>query len=80
MSSQKTKVAVPSGLFTTYFSVASTKGRFNTGRGIEGIGVPPHIVTPYDAGDLTQRVDTQIRRAEEFLTKGLPKEHVAWPG
>ena len=80
MSSQKTKVAVPSGLFAAYFSIASNKGRFNGGRGIEGLGVPPNIVTPYDAEDLAQGVDTQIRRAEEFLTKGLPKEQVAWPG
>jgi carboxyl-terminal processing protease len=80
MSSQKTKIVVPSGLFSVYFSVGSNKGRFNGGKGIEGIGVPPHIVTPYEAADLTARVDTQIRRAEEFLTKGFPKDIVAWKG
>jgi carboxyl-terminal processing protease len=80
MSSQKTKLPVPSGLFSVYFSVASNKGRFNEGRGIEGIGVPPHIVTPYEAADLAARVDTQIRRAEEYLVKGFPKDVVAWKG
>jgi hypothetical protein len=78
MSSQKEKLPVPSGLFAVYFSIASNKGRFNGGRGIEGIGVPPHEVTPYDPADLRASIDTQIKRAEEFLTKGLPKEKVPW--
>lgn len=77
-SSQKEKLSVPSGLFTVYFSVASNKGRFNGGRGIEGIGVPPHEVTPYDPMDLARGIDTQIRRAEELLTKGLPGNKVPW--
>ena len=78
MSAQKTTIAVPSGLFSVRFAVASNKGRFNEGRGIEGIGVPPHEVTPYDPADLARGVDTQIRRAEEFLSRGLPKERVPW--
>ncbi len=78
MSSQKTVITVPSKLFSVRFSVASNKGRFNGGRGIEGIGVPPHEVTPYDPADLRRGIDTQIRRAEEFLKAGLPKEKVAW--
>jgi hypothetical protein len=80
MSSQKETLPVPSGLFSVRFSVGSNKSRFNGGRGIEGIGVPPQIVTPYEAADLIRSVDTQIRRAAEFLAKPLPKEHVAWPG
>ena len=76
MSSQKEKLPVPSGLFAVYFSVASNKGRFNGGRGIEGIGVEPHEVTPYEAADLRGGIDTQIKRAEEFLAKSLP--NVAW--
>jgi carboxyl-terminal processing protease len=78
MSSQKTVITVPSGLFSVRFSVASNKGRFNGGRGIEGIGVPPHEVTPYEPADLAGGVDTQIRRAEEFLKLGLPKERIPW--
>src|SRR6185503_16007801 len=35
MSSSKETLPVPSGLFSAYFSVASNKGRFNAGRGIE---------------------------------------------
>jgi C-terminal processing protease CtpA/Prc len=78
MSSQKTQIKVPSGMFAVRFSVGSNKGRFNGGRGIEGIGVPPHEITPYDAADLAKGVDTQIKKAEELLAKGLPKEVVPW--
>ncbi|MHA3771011.1 S41 family peptidase [Verrucomicrobiota bacterium sgz303538] len=78
MSSQKAMLTVPSGLFSLRFSVASNKGRFNGGRGIEGIGVPPHEITPYDPADLKSGVDTQIRRAEEYLKAGLPGDKVAW--
>jgi carboxyl-terminal processing protease len=78
MSSSKERVAVPSGLFSVHFSVASNKKRFNGGRGIEGIGVPPHEVVSYDPKDLQGGVDTQIRRAEELLKAGLPKGKVAW--
>jgi carboxyl-terminal processing protease len=72
MSSSKQTLPVPSGLFSAYFSVASNKGRFNKGRGIEGIGVPPHEVVAYDPKELATGIDTQIRRAEELLTKGFP--------
>ncbi|MGI9241435.1 MAG: S41 family peptidase, partial [Verrucomicrobiales bacterium] len=39
MSSQKVRLRAPSGLCTAYFSVRSNKGRFNRGKGLEGIGV-----------------------------------------
>jgi C-terminal processing protease CtpA/Prc len=78
MSSAKETVAVPSGMFAVLFSVASHKGRFNGGRGIEGIGVPPHEVVPYDATDLLAGTDTEIRRAEELLATGFPKGVVRW--
>lgn len=78
MSSQKATATVPSGLFTVRFSIGSNKGRFNGGKGIEGIGVPPHELTPYEARDLASGVDTQIRRAEELLLAGLPKQVVPW--
>ena len=71
-SSQKVKLPVPSGLFSVYFSVASNKARFNGGKGIEGIGMSPAEITPYDAVELQQGIDTQIRRAEELLGKGFP--------
>jgi C-terminal processing protease CtpA/Prc len=76
MSSSKQTLALPSGLFSAYFSVFSNKARFNGGRGIEGIGVPPHEVVAYDPKDLIAGVDTQIRRAEELLTKGFPPDVV----
>lgn len=79
MSSSKEKLPVPSGLFAAYFSVASNKGRFNGKRGIEGIGVPPNEVVPYEPADLLAGVDTQIRRAEEILKEGVPKS-VAYRG
>jgi carboxyl-terminal processing protease len=73
MSSSKQTIPVPSGLFSAYVSVFSNKARFNKGRGIEGVGVPPHEVVPYDAKELATGIDTQIRRAEELLTKGFPE-------
>lgn len=78
MSSQKRRIALPSGLATVSISVASNKGRFNGGKGIEGIGVAPMEVTPYDPADLVKGVDTQIRRAEELLKAGLPKAKVPY--
>ncbi len=76
MSSSKQTLLVPSGLFSAYFSVHSNKARFNKGRGIEGIGVPPHEVVPYDPKELAAGIDTQIRRAEELLAKGFPENIV----
>ena len=73
MSSQKEELEVPSKRVTVRVSVASNKGRFNGGRGIEGIGVAPHEVVPYDGAELLKGVDTQIRRAEELLKGGFPK-------
>lgn len=72
MSSQKKDITVPSGLFGVHFAVRSNKQRFNGGKGIEGIGVPPHEFVQYDPADLAEGVDTEIRRAEELLTKGFP--------
>lgn len=73
MSSQKTEITTPSGLFTVRFSIASNKGRFNGGRGIEGIGVLPHEIVLPDARDLLEEKDTLIERAEKLLKDGFPK-------
>ena len=78
MSSQKTEFEVPSGLVKVRFAVASNKGRFNGGKGIEGIGVPPDELVPYVPDELRKGVDTQIRRAEELLAKGFPKGGVPY--
>jgi C-terminal processing protease CtpA/Prc len=78
MSSQKTTIELPSGLFKLYVSVGSHKSRFNGGKGIEGIGVPPHEIVPYDPTDLAGGIDTQIKRAEELLSKGFPKNTVPY--
>ena len=78
MSSQKTKITVPSGLFAVTFAVASNEDRFNEGRGIEGMGIPPDEVVPYDPAELAHGVDTQIRHAEDLLEHGLPKDRVAY--
>lgn len=75
MSSSKETIELPSGLFSLYVSVASNKGRFNGGRGIEGIGVPPNEVIEYDPRDLAAGVDTLIRVAEERLKK-FPQDEV----
>jgi len=78
MSSSKEKVPVPSGLFAAYVSVASNKQRFNAGKGIEGIGVAPNEIVPYDPAELAKGVDTEIRRAEELLKSGFPKGKVLY--
>ena len=76
MSSSKITLEAPSGLCSAYFSVRSNKARFNRGRGIEGIGVSPHVVVPYEAAELAAGVDTQIRRAEELLLRRSWPEHI----
>jgi carboxyl-terminal processing protease len=78
MSSSKEKITVPSGMLAAYFSVRSNMGRFNGGRGLEGLGVAPHEVVAYDPVDLRNGVDTQIRRAEAWLQRGLPKDKVPY--
>lgn len=78
MSSQKAEVTTPSGLFTIRFSVSSNKGRFNGGRGIEGIGVPPHEIVLPAADDLLKERDTLIERAEALLKEGFPKDAVPY--
>jgi len=80
MSSQKSEVTTPSGLFTIRFSVASNKGRFNGGRGIEGIGIPPHEIVLPTAQDLLNDKDTLIERAEQLLKDGLPNGVVPYQG
>jgi glutamate carboxypeptidase len=71
-SSQKTTLAVPSGLFSVYFSVASNMRRCNGGRGIEGLGVAPHETVAYVPAEFAQGVDTLIHRAQRLLREGLP--------
>ena len=78
MSSSKKTIDLPSGLFRLYVSVASNKGRFNGDKGIEGLGIPPHEVVPYDPEEIAKGIDTQIRRAEELLEKGFPRNAVPY--
>jgi C-terminal processing protease CtpA/Prc len=75
MSSQKKRIELPSGLFGLYVSTGSNKGRFNEGKGIEGIGVVPHEVVPLDPKLASQGVDTWIKRAEDLLAD-FPKDEV----
>jgi carboxyl-terminal processing protease len=67
MSSSKTTIELPSRLFALYVSIASNKGRFNGGKGIEGIGVIPHEIVEYQAKDLAAGIDTLTARAEALL-------------
>lgn len=80
MSSQKAEVTTPSGLFTIRFSVSSNKGRFNDGRGIEGIGVSPHEIVVPVAEELLKERDTLIERAEALLKNGFPQGVVPYEG
>jgi C-terminal processing protease CtpA/Prc len=80
MSSSKTTLELPSGLFGLYVSVSSNKGRFQNGEGIEGIGVRPHELIAFDPKDLADGVDTLIKVAEERLER-FPQEKVPYrPG
>lgn len=72
MSSSKTTIELPSGLFALHVSVRSNKARFNGGRGIEGIGVAPHEIVAFDPDDLAAERDTLVRRAAGILGKGIP--------
>lgn len=82
MSSSKTTIDLPSARFQLYVSVRSNMGRFQDGKGIEGIGVIPHEIVAYDPDDLAARRDTQILRAEALLAayprKGFPKKAVPY--
>ncbi|QDU84782.1 Peptidase family S41 [Planctomycetes bacterium Pla163] len=70
MSSSKTTIELPSGLFSLYVSVASNMGRFNEGKGLEGIGAVPHEIVEFDPEDLFAERDTLILRALELLADG----------
>ena len=82
MSSSKTTLDLPSAKFQLYVSVRSNMGRFNKGKGIEGIGVIPHEIVPYEPKDLAAGKDTLILRAEALLAehakKGFPKKAVPY--
>lgn len=67
MSSHKTTIELPSGLFALYVSVASNMARFQGGKGIEGIGVIPMEIVEFDPRDLAQERDTLIVRAEALF-------------
>ncbi|MCZ6788274.1 MAG: S41 family peptidase [Planctomycetota bacterium] len=77
MSSSKKTIELPSKLFSLYVSVRSNKARFQGGRGIEGIGIIPHEVLPYDPEDLAAGRDTLIRRAAAILGN-FPKGRVPY--
>jgi len=77
MSSQKTTIELPSRLFSLYVSTASNRGRYNGGKGIEGIGIVPHETVEYDPDDLDRKVDTLIERAEKLLAK-FPQKRVRY--
>lgn len=77
-SGSKATVTPPSGLFEVRFVIASNKQRFNGGRGVEGIGVPPHEVVEYDGELINAGVDPCIARALELFEKPLPKARVSY--
>jgi hypothetical protein len=77
MSSQKTAIELPSKLFALYVSIGSNKGRYNDGKGLEGVGVIPHRIVEFDPADLDQKVDTPIRVAGELLAK-FPQKDVRY--
>jgi C-terminal processing protease CtpA/Prc len=76
-SSGKSTISLPSGLFALYVSTSSNMGRFNNGRGVEGVGVPPHEIVEYDPNDLSSEIDTLTLRAERLLAK-FPQDKVPY--
>lgn len=72
-SSGKAGIELPSGLFNLRVSIYSNKGRFNEGRGIEGVGVIPHEMVSFETDDLASERDTLIKRAVELLREGFPE-------
>ena len=77
LPSTMTTIELPSGMFALYVSVSSNKQGFNGGKGIEGIGVIPHEIVEYDAGDLAAGFDTLTLRAEALLAK-FPQKDVPY--
>jgi len=78
MSAQKQEIEVPSKLFKVRFATHSNKLRFQGGKGIEGVGILPHEIVPWDPALMQQGIDPMIRRAEELLKSGFPKGTVAY--
>ena len=76
MSGAKTVLAAPSGLFSARITVRSHGGRWNKGRGIEGIGIAPTETLAYEPAELLSGVDTHIRRADQLLKDGFPEDAV----
>lgn len=76
MSGAKTTIAAPSGLFSARVTVRSYGGRWNKGRGIEGIGISPTEVVAYEPAELLAGVDTLIRRADRLLAEGFPTDAI----
>ncbi len=76
MSSSKVLIDLPSRFFKVRVSVYSNKKRFNSGKGIEGVGVPPQEIVPLQPQDLVKGIDTLIARAiillEDFPQKEVP--------
>ena len=77
MSSSKKNIELPSQMFSLYVSVHSNKGRFNKGKGIEGVGVVPHELVALDPKDLAEERDTLINKAVELLKK-FPQDKVPY--
>jgi len=77
MSSQKTTIELPSGLFSLYVSTHSNRARYNEGRGLEGLGVIPHELVAYRAEDLDEKIDTLTARAVALLAK-FPQKSVRY--
>ncbi|MFT7668137.1 MAG: carboxyl-terminal processing protease [Planctomycetota bacterium] len=69
MSSQKEFIDLPSGMYRLFVSVGTNRSTFNSGRGIEGIGVAPDETVEFEPNELAAGTDSIIRRAEDLLKK-----------
>ncbi|PCJ54524.1 MAG: hypothetical protein COA70_05230 [Planctomycetota bacterium] len=69
MSAAKITLDLPTGKFKLYVSRYSNKGRWQEGKGIEGLGIQPHQLVEFRAEDLAKGKDTLILEALSIFEK-----------
>lgn len=79
MSGSKKELDLPSGLLTVRVTVSSyTSAKGSGGAEIEGVGVAPDEVVPFDPEALMKGIDPLIQRAEQLLENGFPQGTVRY--
>lgn len=72
---------VRSGKFSVRYLAEPRGTHLNEGRGVEGIGIEPHVTVPYTRQLAAAGIDPCIQRARKRLGSRLPRKHVTYaPG